>query len=100
MNKAEFAVWDKKFDYKRGFFMTFANGWKVSVQFSWGNYCANYECEMDITPFTCKDAEVAVFNAAGDWATDEIFPEADGEQVVGYITPDRLADAIMEIKAK
>ena len=31
---------------KKGFHVTFANGWTVSVQFGPGNYCDNYDLQI------------------------------------------------------
>lgn len=58
----------------KGFHMTFANGWCISVQFGYGNYCGNKEghdgdfdedysaCNKRLGKRGCSDAEVAVFD--------------------------------------
>jgi hypothetical protein len=59
----------------KGFAMRFANGWAISVQFGWGNYCDNYDFpdEHDFRARNSKagaqgsrNAECAVFDAAGE----------------------------------
>lgn len=52
---------------KKGFHITFNNGWKISVQFGPGNYCDNYDCRIGIDDEKAgregsSDAECAIFN--------------------------------------
>ena len=84
-------------DHKRGFHIQFANGVWVSTQFGGGNYCANYDNQIESKkPESCKDAEVAFYaDRDGDWLTRQVFEEAgvewkqDPEDIVaGYIDPD------------
>lgn len=58
----------------KGFHMKFPNGWTVSVQFGKGNYCENYNLDIDgdYTHFVLnppdmesRDAEVLCWNADG-----------------------------------
>lgn len=44
----------------KGFQLTFANNWTISVQFGWGNYCDNYN-DAVFTPIKSSDAEIAVW---------------------------------------
>jgi len=55
---------------KKGFHVSFDNGYTVSVQFGPGNYCDNYSREIGRDEEACgKDgsstAECAVWNASG-----------------------------------
>lgn len=77
--------------YNKGFRMTFHNGMTISVQFGSSNYCSRSNCdsypmsEMKEYIVTSPDAELAIWDANGDWfnfGTDE---------VKGFVTPDEVA---------
>jgi hypothetical protein len=78
-----------------GFFMTFANGYTVSVQFSEYNYSDSGQ----------TDAEVAVWHNSGDqnfiepkeWKSVSI---DNGDQVAGYLSPEDVAKIIHEFSTK
>lgn len=90
----------------KGFKMTFANGWMISVQFGTGNYCENRSLDMsDMLPDESlnkyltrrdrevgekgsADAEVAVWNHEGKWAN------FGGDTVSGELSPDEVAEVI------
>jgi hypothetical protein len=82
----------------KGFQVTFANGWKVSVMFGAGNYCQNRFEDVDhreTVPvwgsFHSDDAEVAVFTPDDEFSTD--FPGCpEGDQVLGWITPETMLE--------
>ena len=71
----------------KGFHLTFDNGWTLSVQFGYGNYCENYHNESTISDdnkcTTCTNAEIAYIDPEGnldynpDWS----------DQVLGYCSP-------------
>jgi len=75
----------------RGFQMTFANGWEVSVQFGAGNYCpakmngmsGEYLDPLKTPINECENAEVQIFYNG----------EPVGEPV-GWQTPDQVAKII------
>lgn len=69
----------------RGFRITFANGWAVSVQWSFGNYCENANKEKPLP--NSRNAEVAIFDPNGDFHGD----------VRGWQTPDQVAAIIAEV---
>ena len=50
----------------KGFHITFANGWTVSVQFGAFSYCANKN-KTDNPTFPCPDAEVAAWDSNDVW---------------------------------
>jgi hypothetical protein len=74
-----------------GFHIAFANGYTVSVQFGYGNYCDNrYGNDGDKS----ANAEVAAWKTdGGDWVR---LGEID--DVTGYQTPDQVL-AIMAMIA-
>jgi len=90
----------------KGFKMTFANGWTISVQFGTGNYCENRSLdEYDMFPgagFTTylmrkdrevgekgsADAEIAVWNHEKKWVN------FGGDTVSGGRSPDEVAEVI------
>ena len=81
----------------KGFQITFDNGWTISVQFGKGNYCARrdgsmFGMETEDGVVECKDAEVAVWDADGVW-----LPLQDGDDVIGWQTPDEVAALITRV---
>ena len=89
----------------RGFQITFANGWTVSVQWGTGNYCENRT--VAITRFTdwetvdrevgaegCPDAEIAAWKSDGKWF------DFGSDEVAGHQTPASVAAFIAQIAAR
>lgn len=79
-NKEGFKITDGK-----GFHMTFANGYTVSVQFGGGNYCDNYDDPISIDRSAqgakgSRNAEVAVWASDGDLIDH---PDFEGDTVGG-----------------
>lgn len=74
-----------------GFQMTFENGWTISVQFGYGNYCDNnrhpdgFDFGKNKDIVQSYDAEIAIWNN-GTWYTFE-----DGDTVKGYCSADEVA---------
>lgn len=57
---------------KKGFHITFENGWTVSVQFGPANYCEHYDREIGKDEEACGkegsyDAEVAAWGPESDY---------------------------------
>ena len=75
----------------RGFHITFDNGCTVSVMFGPCNYCSAREFEKisgNLESHSCSDAEVAVWDAEGNWLIK------DGNfasEIVGSVLPDKVA---------
>jgi len=67
----------------RGFHMTFDNGYTLSVQWGYGNYCENRHQARDES----VTAEIAVIKPNGDFMR----LEGEGDDVVGWQTPDDVA---------
>lgn len=74
-------------DGSRGFHMKFANGYTVSVQWGWGNYCDN----RDMSPVdnSCINAEVAVWRPDGSFV-----PLQNADDVLGWLSADKVAQII------
>ena len=73
----------------KGFYMTFSNGWTVSVQFGEFNYCDN---KYQDARSECANAEVAVFDRNGTFY--RLTPHDDVE---GYVEPDKIANIIQMV---
>ena len=81
----------------KGFSITFANGNTVSVQWGPHNYCdpthelgrgADYKAPMQQECWGSTTAEVAAWNADGQWHN------CGGDQVKGWLTPAEVAEFI------
>lgn len=71
----------------KGFHITFDNGWTVSVQFGYGNYCDNrysseYEGEHKRSDISSTTAEIAAWDEHGRW-----YEFDTGDTVKGYCSP-------------
>ena len=67
----------------RGFHMTFANGYTVSVQFGRDNYCENrYGNDGDKSP----NAEIAAWSSLSGKCVEL----GDNDAVIGWQTPDQV----------
>jgi hypothetical protein len=86
---------------RRGFHVTFDNGWTVSVQFGGGNYCANYNEPIArehsdpayVLPPSAT-AEIAAWPQEGEWY------DFGGDTVAGYKTPADVLAFMQEIASK
>jgi len=83
----------------KGFHITFANGWTVSVQFGGGNDCDNYEFpvgkELQLYSMESSTAEVAYFNQDGVMESFE-----NGDQVKGRWSPIQVLELMNMVAAK
>ena len=85
---------------KKGFQITFANGWTVSVQFGPGNYSANHDAQIgheeELSGKRGSDtAEVAYFPAGG-----KLQPFDGGDTVQGYQTPAQVLALLNTVAQK
>lgn len=73
---------------QKGFHMTFANGWTVSVQFGYGNYGSNYSFagKYDGPVPPAETAEVAAWRES----SEGMAILDSGDSVAGHYTPDRV----------
>lgn len=88
---------------RKGFHITFENGWTVSVQFGYGNYGSNYDWPGDnpSDPLSRHEgpvpkaatAEVAAWPAEGEWL---VF---DGDTVAGHYTPAQVLELMNRVSA-
>src|SRR5262245_38291883 len=83
---------------RKGFHVTFDNGWTVSVQFGGGNYCDNYNEPIGghhLNPAyelpLSGTAEIAAWPAEGEWY------DFGGDTVAGYKTPAEVLAFMQEI---
>ena len=86
----------------RGFHLSFDNNWTVSVQFSGGHYCDNYDKKWNFAEkqaakgdsIRSSTAEIAVWsNRVGD--SDLIWLE--GDTVRGWTTANEVAQVIHKV---
>lgn len=83
----------------KGFQMTFANNWTVSVQFGYGNYCENrsfdrVDFDRNVEPKgESKDAEIAAWDANGTWY------DFGSDEVKGWCSPDEVAAFITKVSS-
>ena len=83
----------------KGFHITFENGCTASVQFGEGNYCENRYYEGPTgNRISSNNAEIAAWNADGDWITPEGF-DFNGDSVIGYAKPAEVLRFINAIAA-
>jgi len=82
----------------KGFSLTFENGWTISVQFGYGNYCDNHR-HPDGWDFSKKqevtqssDAEIAIWDANGEWYN------FGSDTVKGYCSANEVAEWIEKVK--
>ena len=76
-----------KITQNKGFHMTFANGYTISVQFGDVNHCDDRDLST---------AEVAIWKGDSDFLTSQ-FIECDS--VAGYLTTDQVAELIAKVAA-
>lgn len=84
----------------KGFSMTFQNGWTISVQFGYGNYCSNghhpegyfFSKEKDVVE--SNDAEIAIWsgNRNGEWYNFGY------DTVKGYCSADEVGEWIEKVR--
>lgn len=81
----------------RGFQMTFENGWTISVQFGFGNYCSNinhpdgWYASKGVEYFSCPDAEIAIWDSFGEYYN------FGNDTVKGYCSTDEVAEWITKV---
>ena len=81
----------------KGFQMTFENGWTISVQFGFMNYCDNKN-HPDGHQFAQKsdlvesgDAEIAIWDSNGEWYNFNY------DTVKGYCSANEVAEWIFKV---
>ena len=80
-----------KITHGKGFHITFENGWTISVQFGFGNYCAN----RDMSPSMEKELRVLECSNAEVWAWKE--EEHKPENPEGWLNPKEVLAFINEV---
>lgn len=83
----------------KGFHITFANRWTLSVQFGPANYCDHYDRRIGRDEIACgregsSVAEVAVISPSGElvsfWGDEE-------DTVKGRVSPDEVAGLVAKV---
>jgi hypothetical protein len=80
-----------------GFQLNFENGWTISVQFGYGNYCDNYHHPEGFDFGKGKDivqsydAEIAIWDIEGTWYN------FGDDTVKGYCSADEVAEWIDKV---
>ena len=83
----------------KGFHITFDNGWTVSVQFGWGNYCDHHGKPYDFDDLTGYYGDSSTAEIAA-WDTEGVWHEFDLNTVKGYVKPNDVLDFMNMIAAK
>ena len=84
-------VYDR--DGRSGFHMKFPNGWAVSVQIGYGNYCDNRDQDSGKGPHTeCANAEIAAIDKNG-----KFYRLTEHDNVDGYVEPEKIAEFILMV---
>jgi hypothetical protein len=84
----------------RGFQITFENGYTISVQFGTMHYCerrdwmANGQPELSEQFIDSPNAEVAIWDANNHWQRPSPWFDDHNDDVIGYVSPDAIADMI------
>ena len=89
-------------DHRRGFSITFENGYRVSVQFSPSNFCDNYDLGVeppDVTDHStkwnnCDNAEVGVISPTGRMVS---MYRNQVDDILNNVEPDLLARIINRV---
>ena len=81
---------------KKGFHITFDNGYTVSVQFGPGNYCENYTMSIgnddeEAGKHGSVDAECAVWKGSGGFIEHPLF---DGDMVGARMRSDKVLELL------
>jgi hypothetical protein len=99
----------------KGFQVKFANGYVVSVQFGFGNYCDNFNIEdlvmeegglaetiREQGAKGCDNAEVAVMNPYGEFVVGAGFSGLadDGSGMYCRVTPDQVSQIMTEVQRR
>jgi hypothetical protein len=85
----------------KGFHMTFANGWTVSVQWGSGNYCPNHRVlPSEWTPSAYGEMQRKL-GEAGVPVAEVGWWKGSGEmEVAGYMSPDEVLSLMVELAAR
>ena len=85
-----------KCNENKGFIIAFTNGYSVSVQFGWMNYCDirdNPNAKQSAT------AEIAIFNASMEFVGQQLGIFTNYDDVEGWCTPERVLEVLNIVAA-
>lgn len=75
----------------KGFHITFKNGYTLSTQFGYGNYCDNYMKEDNKHQTTCNNSEIAIICPNGDFMyLKDIFKELFNENIIDDVVKGKI----------
>lgn len=81
----------------KGFHMTFANGWTISVQWGPGNYCDNHDDDLSQEGYRTSGNKGSTTAECAVWPEDgEMLEMPNGDTVVGYLKPDEVLALMVE----
>ena len=85
----------------KGFQMTFANGWTVSVQWGAGNYCPNYSARPSEWTPSAYEALQRKLGEVGSPVAEAGWWKGSGDmEVSGNMSPDEVLALMVELAAR
>lgn len=81
---------------KKGFHITFPNGYTISVQFGPGNYCDNYDMRIGDEDEKAGQEGSATAETAY-WGPDNSMIEEDGDTVQGHQSVQQVMDRMIRV---
>ena len=85
----------------KGFYMTFENGWSISVQWGPRNYCDPVR-DIDALGAVAHSAEIAIIqqpHCEAEQCTETWYDITKHDQVLGWQSPDEVAQWITKVQA-
>lgn len=90
----------------KGIHIKFENGYEVSIQFGWGDYCSNRDenpphnydylnHQQTLGKQGSYTAEVAIINSTGAFDSKQIL--AHGDEVEGWCSPERVVEILKQV---
>ena len=94
----------------KGFFIQFANGYSLSVQFGYDNYCSNrWDKEFNPNNWAARErklgekgsntAELAIRDPDGNFTEKELGILDSTDTVEGWATPERVLEVMNKVAA-
>ena len=84
--------------HNKGFHIKFKNGWKVSVQFGWGNYCDDYNAPINEIKLMNKFSYGGT--TAEVWSWNEDSDKCYPKNPLGYQTPEQVLEFMNKVRRK
>lgn len=84
----------------KGFHITFDNGWTVSVQFGFGNYCDNYSLSIEKQNKIFQNAPDMSSDNAEVWCWNNQTHETYPEEPLSHQTPEEVLKIMNEVSKR